>query len=166
MILLMFFPLILIGAAYDPLLCRNLYDILRQEEAENVLMLGPNHQNYVHHLQNLGINCTQVANPFEKVEDKYDWIVSFETAENIDPAKEDAFLDNISKIGPKGIILSWAYKGLNQSINAKNNNYVRFVLMKRDYLTHPLHEMQLRLELIKSYLRPCLLVFVRKDFLP
>ncbi len=47
--------------------------------------------------------------PFSRLLNKYDWIISLEVAEHIPAQFESIYIDNLVKHAKEGIILSWAY---------------------------------------------------------
>ncbi|XP_047736464.1 uncharacterized protein LOC108676514 isoform X2 [Hyalella azteca] len=95
---------------------------------------------------------------------KWDWVMSVEVGEHIDPKHEGHFLDNLVRHACAGILLTWAVEGQRGHfhVNNHNNDYIKQKMLDRGFVSDEEAEKRLRARSI-GYLANTSMVFRRKN---
>ncbi|XP_018019114.1 uncharacterized protein LOC108675603 [Hyalella azteca] len=91
---------------------------------------------------------------------KWDWVMSIEVGEHIDPKHEGHFLDNLVRHACAGIILTWAVEGQpgHYHVNNHNNDYIKQKMRDRGLIVDEEAEKLLR-QTLMNHLAKTSMVF-------
>ena len=170
------------GHVSDEKLIPSLIHFLKKENASTVVDLGCGNGYYVKEMRKEGINADGFdGNPNtplitdnvcgildlsvpKKLDNDYDWVVSFEVGEHLPKEYEDSFIKNLDLNNKKGIVLSWAIKGQGGTghYNEQNNDYVKQKLCNLGYLNDLKSELILRQNSSLPWFKNTIMVFKRE----
>lgn len=139
---------------YDSKLGNALTTFFIAENVKSVVDFGCGMGNYVKTFQENNINAIgfdgnpntpELTNSLCKVldlseahkfDEPFDWVMSLEVGEHLDPQFEDIFIHNIHNNNKHGIVLSWAVKnqGGHGHVNEQDNEYIKSKIINLGYV--------------------------------
>ena len=166
---------------YDAQLSAALLAFFQREGATTVVDLGCGLGSYVRHFLRCGLSATGYdGNPatpqlskgtcsvldLSVVADAVapsDWVLSLEVGEHLPKEHEDAFMENLQRLGRRGMVLSWALEGQGGTghVNERNNDYIKSKICTKGYVNDVEAEQVLRSAAKFSYFKRTVMVFRR-----
>jgi cyclopropane fatty-acyl-phospholipid synthase-like methyltransferase len=164
---------------YDEKLSDALLSFFKTEQVKTLCDFGCGMGSYVQHFKKNNLNVSGYdGNPNTpeltnntcevldfsvpiKFDEKFDWVMSLEVGEHLPKKFEEIFINNLHVNNVRGIVLSWAIvgQGGDGHVNCQNNDYIKSILHKLNYINDVDIENMLRKSSKLSWFKNTIMVF-------
>lgn len=164
---------------FDPKLCKSLITFFKNEKCKNLADFGCGMGTYVNAFMKNDINTIGYdGNPNTpeltsntckvldfsvpiKFDNQFDWVMSLEVGEHLPKQFEETFINNLHVNNVRGIVLSWAIvgQGGDGHVNCQNNDYIKSIFHKLNYINDIDAENMLRKNSSLSWFKNTIMVF-------